>query len=101
EIRAPRRFAWEAFGAGGWLLLFGTFKKVVVGDNLARIVDAVYGPGGAGPTGGEALVGTFAFAMQLYRDFSGYTDLARGTAKLLGFELMRNFDLPYLASNPS
>ncbi len=101
EIAAPRRFAWDRFGAGCWLILWGTFKKAVVADNLGRLVDAVYGSAGAPPTGAEVLVATFAFAMQIYCDFSGYTDVARGTANLLGFELMRNFELPYLAASPA
>jgi D-alanyl-lipoteichoic acid acyltransferase DltB (MBOAT superfamily) len=102
QLRAPRRFGWAPFGAGGWLLLWGIFKKAVVADNLARLVEIVYSPTGSPPpTGGEALFGTFAFALQIYCDFSGYTDVARGTAKLLGFELVRNFDLPYLSASPS
>jgi D-alanyl-lipoteichoic acid acyltransferase DltB (MBOAT superfamily) len=100
EIQSPRRFDWDRFGAGSWLILWGTFKKTVVADNLAFLVDMVYAP--ASPaTGGEVLVATFAFAIQIYCDFSGYTDVARGSAKLLGFELMHNFARPYFAASPA
>lgn len=80
-----------------WLCIWGMFKKVVVADNLAPLVEMVYGhehPGAAG-----VVLGTIAFALQIYGDFSGYSDIARGTAKMLGFELMLNFNLPYIASN--
>jgi D-alanyl-lipoteichoic acid acyltransferase DltB (MBOAT superfamily) len=80
-------------------MLWGFFKKLVVSDNLASIVNAVYGSETA--SAGEVLLGTYAFAYQIYCDFSGYTDIARGVGKLMGFELMRNFNQPYLAVSPS
>ncbi|MCP4037632.1 MAG: MBOAT family protein, partial [bacterium] len=79
---------------------WGFFKKVVIADNLAVIVDAVYRPG-SDPTSGEIIIATYAFAWQIYCDFSGYTDIARGTARMLGFDLMLNFNIPYAASNPA
>jgi D-alanyl-lipoteichoic acid acyltransferase DltB (MBOAT superfamily) len=99
QVRAPRRIRAAELGSGAWLALWGLFKKAVVADNLAPLVDAVYAPGAA-PTGPEVLLATYAFAFQIYCDFSGYTDIARGVARCLGFELMRNFDLPYLAASP-
>ncbi len=78
----------------------GFFKKVVVGDNVASIVDQVFAQSTA-PSGTTVLLGVYAFAFQIYCDFSGYSDIARGVAKLLGVELMVNFDRPYLALNPS
>jgi alginate O-acetyltransferase complex protein AlgI len=86
--------------AGLWLMLLGFFKKVVIGDNLAPIADNVFGSP-AVASGAVVLVGVYAFALQIYCDFSGYTDIARGVAKLLGIELMVNFDRPYIAKNPS
>lgn len=77
----------------------GFFKKMVVADNLAAIVAAVYHRDTA--SGGAVLIATYAFAYQIYCDFSGYTDIARGAAKLMGFELMLNFKQPYSAENPS
>jgi len=85
--------------AGLWLILFGLFKKVVVSDNLAPIVDRVFET--TTPSAATVLLGVYAFAFQIYCDFSGYSDIARGVAKLLGVELMVNFNRPYLAANPS
>src|SRR5690606_31155747 len=83
-----------------WLILWGLYKKVFVADNLAKIVDPVYSdPSSA--TGFLILIATYAFAFQIYADFSGYTDIARGTAKLMGFDIMLNFKLPYFATDPS
>lgn len=86
---------------GLWLIAIGLVKKVVLGDFLlAPIVDAVYGQPGIfdGPT---HLVATYSFAFQIYFDFSGYTDMARGIANLLGFHLPLNFEEPYLSRNPT
>ena len=96
--RSPRPSRDEVI-SGAWLVLWGTFKKVVVADNLATLVDMVYGA--SHPYGAEVLVATYAFAVQIYCDFSGYTDIARGVARLLGFDLMLNFRLPYSALDPS
>jgi alginate O-acetyltransferase complex protein AlgI len=78
------------------LMLFGYLKKVVLADNLALFVDPVYN--GGGQVGGwDALLATYAFAFQIYFDFSGYTDIAIGCALLLGFEFPQNFAHPYTA----
>ncbi len=80
------------------LMLWGMFKKVVIADTLAKLVDPVY----SNPTDstGPALVAaTIFFAFQIYCDFSGYTDIAIGAAKVLGIELMKNFDRPYSAKS--
>jgi alginate O-acetyltransferase complex protein AlgI len=87
------------------LVLVGLFKKVVLSDNLAPIVNAVFYRLAAGKTaqltGAEVLVGLYAFAFQIYGDFSGYSSIARGISKWLGFDLVVNFHLPYLAVSPS
>jgi len=99
QIQAPRpRVGWENVRSGLWLILLGTFKKVVVADSLAHLVDAVFDPA-AKPVGMEVLLGAYGFAFQCYCDFSGYSDVARGSARLLGFELMKNFDLPFIATS--
>lgn len=85
---------------GMWLVAWGLFKKVFIADNLAGLVDPVFSKGWDG-TGGEALIAVYAYAFQIYCDFSGYSDVARGIAKLLGFDVMVNFNLPYFATNPS
>ncbi len=100
QIAQPRTLGWARSNSGAWLVLWGFFKKVVIADNLAVIVDAVYRPG-SDPTSGEIIIATYAFAWQIYCDFSGYTDIARGTARMLGFDLMLNFNIPYAASNPA
>ncbi len=87
----------EMLAEGLWLILWGMFKKVVMADNLAPLVDMAFdNPAAKGPL---ILAGALAFAFQIYGDFSGYSDIARGLARLLGFELRQNFDLPYFASD--
>ena len=81
---------------GTWLILRGFYKKVVVADYLAVYVDKVYSsPEKAGGIG--AVLGTVFFAIQIYCDFSGYTDIARGAARMMGIRLMENFRHPYRA----
>ena len=90
----PRRIpSGEAFR----LIAFGLFKKVVVSSYVAtEIVDPVFGaPGAHGPL--DLLVGVYAYAIQIYADFSGYTDIAIGCALLLGIRFPQNFDAPYRA----
>ena len=82
---------------GIWLILWGLFKKVALADNFAPLVEMVYqNTGYSAPT---VLLGTVAFALQIYCDFSGYSDIARGTARLLGFDILWNFNLPYAATS--
>ncbi len=85
---------------GALLFLWGLYKKTVIADNLAPIVNAAFAaPAETSP--GLMLLGVLGFAIQIYCDFSGYSDMARGLAKMLGFELMVNFDLPYFSRTPS
>lgn len=100
QILEKRQLSMERVSSGAWLALWGLFKKVVIADNLAAVVDAVF-HARADPTAAEIVVAAWAFAYQIYCDFSGYTDIARGVARMLGFELMLNFDLPYTALNPA
>jgi alginate O-acetyltransferase complex protein AlgI len=86
---------------GIWLITSGLFKKVVMADFLlAPFVDTIFGADGVG---GATLhwIALYSFAFQIYFDFSGYTDMARGIGCLLGFELPLNFTEPYLARNPA
>ncbi len=86
---------------GVWLLAVGLVKKVVFADFLlAPYVDAVFADASFA-SGPELLLVVYSFAFQIYFDFSGYTDMARGLAALLGFELPLNFREPYLSRNPS
>jgi D-alanyl-lipoteichoic acid acyltransferase DltB (MBOAT superfamily) len=100
QIAKPRRLDLTQSFEGLWLAAIGFLKKVFVADNLARIADSAF-DGNGDLSGGVALLGVYAFAAQIYCDFSGYSDIARGLAKLLGFELMQNFDHPYVSRDPS
>ncbi|MDD4309239.1 MAG: hypothetical protein PHO32_02565 [Candidatus Cloacimonetes bacterium] len=88
---------YDNFANGFRLILWGLFKKMVVADNIAVYVDAVFNntPMHSSLT---VIVATLLFPIQLYADFSGYTDIARGVAKLLGYNLMVNFRTPYVNS---
>src|SRR3954467_14074546 len=98
-IEKPRRFDLHQLYQGAYLIFWGLTKKVVVADNLALIVNDLFGKWET-IDGGLALLAIYAFAFQIYCDFSGYTDAARGIAKCLGFELALNFNLPYFATSP-
>ena len=98
QMANPRTVTGEKVRTGAWLAVWGLFKKVVIADNLSAMVDSTYGAAGA--TGAMGLMATYAFAMQIYCDFSGYSDMARGLARMMGFDLMENFRLPYLAADP-
>ena len=100
QLRRVRPIASRHLEEGIWLVAWGLFKKVYVADNLAALVDPVFADGWRG-SGGEALVAVYAYAFQIYCDFSGYSDVARGIAKFLGFDVRVNFNLPYFATNPS
>jgi alginate O-acetyltransferase complex protein AlgI len=80
------------------LLTYGLVKKMVFADNLGVVVDRVY-TDAARAGGVDVVIATLAFGAQIYADFSGYTDIARGSAQLLGIELPINFDAPYLATS--
>lgn len=80
------------------LLLSGYCKKIVLADFCGIYVDRVYGA--ALPEGFSVSIATLLFALQIYCDFAGYSEIARGSARLLGIRLMQNFDRPYLAENP-
>ncbi len=84
--------------SGLLLILFGLVKKVVLADPLAPVVNNAFG-GQPNPGTATVALGVLAFAIQIYADFSGYTDMARGTSRLLNVELVHNFDQPYLSRN--
>ena len=99
QIAEGRRTSWNGVQDGSWLIVTGLFKKAVIADNMAPIVDRVFSS--PSPTGPEVLLAVYAFAFQIYGDFAGYTDIARGVGKMMGYDLMLNFRLPYLATSPS
>ena len=98
EVEGERRFSPEAARSGVLLMAWGFFKKLVVADNAGVIADKVFAL--EAPAFEILWAGVFAFAIQIYADFSAYSDIARGTARWFGFELMVNFDHPYLAQSP-
>ncbi|MHC4952321.1 MAG: MBOAT family O-acyltransferase [Planctomycetota bacterium] len=99
QLERHREFNWGDVQVGFYLVCWGLFKKIFIADNLARMVTVAYGAG-ADPTGPVVLFSTYAFAFQIYCDFSGYTDIARGVSRMMGVELMVNFNIPYHATNP-
>jgi alginate O-acetyltransferase complex protein AlgI len=95
QIEASRALSWVAVRSGLGLLVWGGFKKLVIADAIAPYVDKVYVLDQ--PAGPLLWVATFGFMIQIFTDFSAYTDMARGSARLLGFELQENFREPFLA----
>lgn len=101
QVLQPRIHRRGDFAEGLFHVLTGLFKKVFVADTLAMVVNAVFATPTSELTGAEVLIGVYAFAFQIYGDFSGYSSIARGVAKWLGFDLMENFRRPYFAESPS
>lgn len=97
QLDSNPKFSWSNIQVGLWLILRGMFKKVALGDNLAAIVDTGFSATHLATI--DAWTAVCAFALQLYFDFSGYTDIGIGSAKLLGIDLPENFNLPYLATS--
>ena len=100
QLTRPRRLRLAQSMDGVVLILLGLFKKVAIADGLARSVDSVFNSTGAVSQSDIALASVL-FAIQIFCDFSGYSDIARGVSKLLGIDLLLNFNLPYLSRNPS
>ncbi len=98
QIQKPRTITYAAMRTGAFLVLYGLFEKAVVADNLALVVETVYGDPTDAP---RTLIATYAFAFQIFADFDGYSNIARGTALLMGIRLVNNFHAPYFAANPS
>ena len=96
QVQKNRLFNYTQAVEGCRLIIWGLFKKVVIADNLALLVDEVY-LNHEVYNGGTLALAAVAFSFQIYGDFSGYSDIALGTAKLFGFELLSNFKFPYLA----
>ena len=100
QLKMPQKLTMVQFNEAIELIIFGLFKKVVLADSIASVVNRCY----ARPdslTNIDAVIVVWAFAFQLYFDFSGYTDIARGSALLLGFKVPLNFNLPYMSGSLS
>ncbi|MDD5070549.1 MAG: MBOAT family protein [Candidatus Omnitrophica bacterium] len=99
QILSPRKITLDSFYQGIYLILWGLFQKVFVADNLAKIVNDIF----AFPqnhSGGGILIALYAFSLQIFCDFCGYSNIARGIGKCLGFEIMVNFNCPYFSQSP-
>ncbi len=100
ELTEKTPLTWPQFALGCQLILWGLVKKVVIADNLAPFVDRTYAiPAYAVPL--ELIIASYFFAFQIYCDFSGYTDIARGTSQLFGIRLSENFRRSYFAHSIS
>ncbi len=98
QLRNTHTFNYDSAVSGLQLLLWGFFKKIVIANNLAILVDFVYGHLDTA-NGSMVLLAVFSFAIVLYADFSGYSDIAVGSARMLGIELAQNFRQPYFAES--
>ncbi len=98
QVQNARTWDNRRFFDGLVLILLGLFRKSVIADNCAILANAAF-DGRFGSNLFSVLIGIYAFALQIYSDFAGYSDMARGSAKLLGFEFMVNFRQPYFASS--
>jgi D-alanyl-lipoteichoic acid acyltransferase DltB (MBOAT superfamily) len=100
QLSNPRQITFKQSAEGVFLILFGLFKKVAISDGVASSVNAIYGTSGT-VSWIDVVLATFLYTVQIYCDFSGYSDMARGVSKLFGIELMVNFNLPYFSKDPS
>jgi len=99
QMKTIHRFNMQNVFEGSMLFLWGLFKKMVIADRLAVMVDYAFSAAFGKVSGFQYAIAAAAFSIQIYCDFSAYSDIARGSARMLGFELMRNFDAPYLADS--
>jgi D-alanyl-lipoteichoic acid acyltransferase DltB (MBOAT superfamily) len=99
QIERPRTFTWANFRDGAALAMYGAFKKMVIADTIAPYVDKIYCH--TDPSWGMIWAATLGFTVQVIADFSGYSDIARGTARMMGFTLMENFKWSLWSCSPS
>lgn len=99
RLSSPRRFRLEDIAGGTYLILLGLFKKVAIADGVGKAIGSVFNS--ASPSWLEVTAASSLFCVQVYGDFSGYSDIARGSSKLLGIPLMVNFRLPFFAASPT
>lgn len=98
QFSKARGFSYKNFNNAFPLILFGFFKKVVIADSLSMYVDGLFSnPNNFSNT--DLILGTYIFSFQIYCDFSGYSDIAKGIARMLGIEISSNFSSPYFSSS--
>jgi alginate O-acetyltransferase complex protein AlgI len=100
QITSPRKITLEQISEGLFLILIGLVKKVAIADGLSVYVNLIYGSSGD-ISRQSIILATLFYTLQIYCDFCGYSDIARGISKLFGIELRLNFDLPYFSKTPS
>lgn len=98
QVQKPRTFNYTQAVEGCRLIIWGMFKKVVIADSLAPIVNTIF-DNYQNESAITLILAAISFSFQIYGDFSGYSDIASGTAKLFGFELLINFKFPYFSRN--
>ncbi len=98
QVDHPRQPSLSGWKSGLVLIFWGLFQKLVIADSAAVLANKVFAL--ESPSFPILWAGVLCFGVQIYADFSAYTDIARGSARLLGFELLKNFDHPYLAQSP-
>lgn len=100
QVQSYSGIEWESFKTGIQIFVFGLFKKIVLADHLGVFVDDVFHVPTAFNTG-TVILAAISYSLQIYFDFSGYSDMAIGVSKILGFDFKPNFNLPYIAQNAS
>jgi alginate O-acetyltransferase complex protein AlgI len=100
QFETVRSLDWRMFGSGALLFAWGLYMKIVIADNVSPIANVVFNAPGQ-KSAGDTLAAILAFTVQIYCDFAGYSHMARGLARCLGFDLMINFNQPYFARTPS
>jgi alginate O-acetyltransferase complex protein AlgI len=99
QLSSPRHITLDQTSRGLYLIVLGFFKKIAIADGVSPVVDQIFATTGQ-VSWIDVVIGTVLFAVQIYCDFSGYTDVARGVSKLFGINLVVNFNQPYFATNP-
>ncbi len=100
QFHERKQFNYADVVGGLYLVAWGLFKKIVIADRLALVTDAIFNKA-VPQSGTRVVIAASLFAVQLFCDFSGYSDIARGAARVMGFELMLNFDRPFTATSVS
>ena len=99
QIQLPRTITGKDMREGLWLMAWGFLQKIFIADNVAPLANSIFEPGTV-HAGVNVVLGVYAFALQIYGDFAGYSNIARGTSRLMGIELIENFRFPYLVRTP-
>lgn len=100
QVTAVRQITLEKTVRGIMLISFGLFQKIFIADNLQRLAIPLFAPSAELTSGYSVLIASYVFAFQIYCDFGAYSNICRGLGAMMGFEIVKNFDLPYFSKNP-